>query len=253
MTDSPIANSSSRPTSPLVTILMVISRVSSQVRVRRVPLRRPCRRRVGAARLFANHPALWAAVAQRVAQLHRSARPVLVATDSVADAQALAQQLAQHGLAHAVLHARNDHDEALIVARAGARGAITVTTNISGRGTDIELGPGVAALGGLHVICCQLNGARRIDRQLAGRAARQGDPGSVETMLSLDTALLAALPAPLRTLLRRTAPALPSWAVRGLARLPQWAEEQSQRVQRQRLIEHDERSERRLGFGGSAE
>ena len=223
------------------------------VSVRRVPLRRPCRRRVGAARLFANHAALWAAVAQRVVQLHRSGQPVLVAADSVADAQALAQQLAQHGLAHAVLHARNDHDEALVVARAGARGAITVTTNISGRGTDIELGPGVAALGGLHVICCQLNSARRIDRQLAGRAARQGDPGSVETMLSLDNALLATLPVPLRSLLRRTARALPSWAVRGLARAPQWAEEQSQRVQRQRLIEHDERSERRLGFGGSAE
>jgi preprotein translocase subunit SecA len=111
----------------------------------------------------------------------------------------------------------------------------------------------VAALGGLHVICCQLNSARRIDRQLAGRAARQGDPGSVETMLSLDNALLAALPAPLRGLLRHTAPALPSWAVCGLARMPQWAEEQSQRVQRQRLIEHDERSERRLGFAGSAE
>jgi preprotein translocase subunit SecA len=224
------------------------------VSLRRVPLRLACRRSVGPTRLFATHDALWAAVTERVAQLHRSARPVLVATDSVADAQALALRLAACGLPHAVLHARNDHDEASVVAQAGQRGAITVTTNMSGRGTDIELGRGVKALGGLHVICCQLNSARRIDRQLAGRAARQGDPGSVETLLSLDNALLArALPAPVRAGLRRVAHVLPSWAVRALARAPQWAEEHSQRVQRRRLIEHDERSARQLGFGGPAE
>jgi preprotein translocase subunit SecA len=224
------------------------------VSLRRVPLRRPCRRRVGPTQLFANHGVLWAAVAERVAQLHSSGRPVLVATDSVADAQALAQRITQRGLPHAVLHARNDHEEARVVAQAGQRGAITVTTNMAGRGTDIELGQGVEALGGLHVICCQLNSARRIDRQLAGRAARQGDAGSVETMLSLDSALLAhALPAPVLALLRRVAPVLPSWAVRALVRWPQWAEEQSQRVQRRRLIEHDERTERQLGFGGPSE
>lgn len=224
------------------------------VSVRRVPLRRPCRRKIGPTRLLASHDALWAAVAERVAQLHRSGRPVLVATDSVADAQALVQRIALRGLPHAVLHARNDQDEARVVALAGQLGAITVTTNMSGRGTDIELGPGVHALGGLHVICCQLNSARRIDRQLAGRAARQGDPGSVETLLSLDSALLArALPAPLRSGLRRVAPALPSWTVRALARGLQWAEEQSQRRQRRRLIEHDKRSARQLGFGGPAE
>ena len=224
------------------------------VSVRRVPLRRACRRRVGPTRLFANHALLWAAVVERIAQLHRGARPVLVATDSVADAQALAQRLAQRSLPHAVLHARNDHDEARIVAQAGQRGAITVTTNMSGRGTDIELGPGVQTLGGLHVMCCQLNSARRIDRQLAGRAARQGDAGSVETWLSLDSALLAnALPAALRAGLRRCATALPSWAVRALIRWPQSAAEQSQRTQRQRLIENDQRTERQLGFGGVSE
>ncbi len=222
--------------------------------VRRVPLRRPSRRSVGRARLHADHDTLWAAVAQRVSALHREGRPVLVATDSIGEAQALAQRLALAGLPHALLHARHDDEEATIVARAGQPGAITVTTNMAGRGTDIELGAGVERRGGLHVICCQLNGARRIDRQLAGRAARQGDAGSVETQLSLDTALLArSLPAPLRTLLRRWAPTLPSLAVRALARWPQWAEEQRQRAQRRRLIEHDERSERRLGFVGACE
>jgi preprotein translocase subunit SecA len=222
--------------------------------VRRIALRRPCLRRVGAARLFADHAALWAAVADRVAGLHQRGTPVLVATDSVAETQTLANTLAQRGLPHAVLHARCDHDEAQIVARAGQHGAITVTTNMAGRGTDIVLGDGVAALGGLHLICCQLNSARRIDRQLAGRAARQGDPGSVETWLSLDTPLLARFwPAPLRRLMQRFAGALPSWTVRLLARVPQRFEEQRLGEQRERLIRHDIRTERELAFGGRSE
>ena len=222
--------------------------------VRRVPLRRPCLRRVEPARLYPDHEALWEAVAGRIGWLHRGGRPVLVATDSVGDAQALSRRLVLLGLPHALLHARNDAEEARVVAQAGQRGAITVSTNMSGRGTDIELGPGVRELGGLHVVCCQLNGARRIDRQLAGRAARQGDPGSVETMLSLDTALLArALPAPMREWLRSAAARLPSWAVRSLARTVQRAEEQRERLHRKRLFEEDERSARQLGFCGPAE
>lgn len=222
--------------------------------VRRVPLRCRCLRRVEPTRLYPSHDALWEAVAERIARLHLGARPVMVATDSVAEAQALAHRLDQRGLPHAVLHARNDQDEARVVAQAGRCGAITVTTNMSGRGTDIELDAGARALGGLHVICCQLNNAHRIDRQLAGRAARQGDPGSVETLLSLDSTLLArTLPAPVRTCLRSVAATLPSWVVRALACGCQWIEEQSQRVQRRRLIELDERSARQLGFGGLAE
>jgi len=222
--------------------------------VRRIALRRPCRRRIDAARLFADHSALWAAVIERVTALHQRGVPVLVATDSVAETQTLADALARNNLPHAVLHARCDGDEAQLVARAGRRGAITVTTNMAGRGTDIVLGEGVAALGGLHLICCQLNSARRIDRQLAGRTARQGDPGSVQTWLSLDTTLLAHFwPAALRTVLQRWAGALPSWAVRGLARLPQRFEEHRQREQRERLIRHDTRMERELAFGGRGE
>ncbi len=222
--------------------------------VRRVPLRRPSLRRIGPTRLFADHGRLFAAVADRVAQLHEAGRPVLVATDSVAEAQALSLVLGERALPHAVLHARNHGDEARVVAQAGRRGAITVTTNLAGRGTDIELGTGVEALGGLHVLCCQLNGARRIDRQLAGRAARQGDAGSVESWLSLDGALLVhGLAAPVRAGLKRCAQALPSPAVRWLVRRPQAAEERSRRAQRQRLIEHDERTERQFGFAGVPE
>ncbi len=222
--------------------------------VRRIPLRRPNLRQVGGARLFADQKTLWVEVADRVAQLHTNQRPVLLAADSVAEAQAASAQLTARGLPHAVLHAQNDLEEALVIARAGQAAAITVTTNMAGRGTDIELGAGVGALGGLHVICCQLNNSSRIDRQLAGRAARQGDAGSVETMLSLETALLArSLPRSLVWLLRRGVTRLPSGAVRALARWPQRAEEIKQRTERRRLIQQDERSERQLGFGGASE
>jgi preprotein translocase subunit SecA len=226
--------------------------------VRSVPLRRPSRRQVWPTRLTADAASLWQAVAAQITQMHLQAqalrRPVLVATHSVRDAQALSAVLTQHGLAHAVLHARQDADEARVVAQAGQAGAITVTTNMAGRGTDIELGPGVAALGGLHVICCQLNTARRVDRQLAGRAARQGDPGTVQTWLSLDTPLLArAYPATVRQCLASLATRLPSVGVRALARLPQWGAEATQRQQRQRLIQEDERMERQLAFGATFE
>ena len=222
--------------------------------VRRVALRKPSRRRTGAMRLFPSHQALWTAAAERVAALHCQGVPVLLATDSVAETQALAAALTGRGLPHAVLNARHDRDEAELVARAGQRGAITVATNMAGRGTDIVLGDGVAALGGLHLICCQLNSARRIDRQLAGRTARQGDPGVVETWLSLETTLLARFwPAPVRAALQRVAGALPSSAVRLLARVPQRFEELRQREQRERLIKHDLQLERELAFGGRGE
>jgi preprotein translocase subunit SecA len=217
--------------------------------VRRVPLRLPSQRRVAPLRLFGSHAQLWAAVAQEVQRLHAQQRPVLVATDSVLEAEQLSRLLTQHALPHALLHARNDADEAQVVARAGQPGAITVTTNMAGRGTDIELGPGVAALGGLHVMCCQLNAARRIDRQLAGRAARQGDPGSVQTLLSVQHLLLAhAYPAAWRAAWARCAQALPGWFNRAAVRWPQWAEEQKQQLQRQRLMAQDERVERQLAF-----
>ena len=222
--------------------------------VRRVPLRRPNLRVQGGIKMFADHALLWAAVVGRVADLQTLGRPVLVATDSVAEAQSLAALLTARGLPHAVLHAQHAALEASLVAQAGQRGAITVTTNMAGRGTDIVLGPGVAALGGLHVLCCQLNSARRTDRQLAGRAARQGDPGSVQTWLSLDNAVLVqTLPVWLRRALLPLVAACPSWALRAALRALQAAEESSQREQRRRLIEFDQRNERRLGFAGVSE
>ncbi len=132
------------------------------------------------------------AVVEEIAAAHRRGRPVLVGTASVAASEQLAATLGRHGLGCRVLNARHDAQEAVIVAQAGAPGALTISTNMAGRGTDIRLGGAderdrelVAALGGLYVIGTCLHPSRRIDRQLRGRAGRQGDPGSSRFFLSL--------------------------------------------------------------------
>jgi preprotein translocase subunit SecA len=225
--------------------------------VAHVPLRRPSRRRQLPTRVYGSRQAKWDAVITRLRALHASGRPVLVGTDSVADSDHLSVLLAAERLPHAVLNARNDGEEAAMVARAGEIGQIMVTTNMAGRGTDIPLGPGVAERGGLHVICCQHNASPRIDRQLHGRAARQGDPGSMETVLSLQDALLArTYPHWFMGMLRAMtghAGCLPAWLGTGVARLPQWLEERRQRGERRMLLDHDQRSERRLAFAGRGE
>ena len=212
-----------------------------------VPLRRRNRRVTLPTRLFAGTHALHGAVVDRARQFRAAGRPMLVGTDSVADSEALSKRLTAAGLDHAVLDARHHRDEAEIVARAGSRGAITITTNMAGRGTDIPLAEGVAELGGLHIVSCQLNPARRIDRQLAGRAARQGDPGSVETWLWPDTPLAAGhLPGWMRAFATRHAPQVPGWLVQAVARLLQSREERCHRRLRQRLLLQDEKLERGL-------
>jgi preprotein translocase subunit SecA len=225
--------------------------------VEQVPLRKPCRREVLPLRVFATRQAKWDAVIDRLRALHAAGRPVLVGTDSVADSEHLSVLLAAARLPHCVLNARNDAEEAGIVAQAGEPSRITVTTNMAGRGTDIPLAPGVAQRGGLHVVCCQHNASPRIDRQLQGRAARQGDPGSVETLLSLEDGLLSrTLSGWLRGLLARVlggARPLPGRLGSWLARYPQMREERRQRAERRLLLEQDRRSERALSFAGRGE
>lgn len=206
----------------------------------RVPLRQPSRRTMLPMRVFATRDARWQAVVTRVRELRRLGRPVLVGTDSVAESEELSRRLSDAGLPHAVLNARQDAAEAVVVAQAGVAGAITVATNMAGRGTDIPLGPGVAEAGGLHVICCQHNASGRIDRQLIGRCARQGDPGSAEAFLALDVPQFAHF-AP-GTVLRRvpdTGWSRPGWLVRALASLPQQAEERRQRRERAAMLRRD--------------
>jgi preprotein translocase subunit SecA len=122
----------------------------------------------------------------RVQQLHAQGRPVLLATDSVQASQAMSHALEAVGVAHARLDARHDAAEAEVVAGAGHAGAVTVATQMAGRGTDILLSPGVAERGGLHVLCCQDNPSARLDRQVTGRAGRHGENGTAEVWRALD-------------------------------------------------------------------
>jgi len=155
-----------------------------------VPTHKSGLRRFDGCSLYADKKNKWAAVLKKIRWMQKFERPVLVGTRSVAELESLSSMLDQAGLAHQVLHARQNANEAEVIARAGQYKQITLATNMAGRGTDIPLGSGVAEQGRLHVICCEKNEARRIDRQLHGRCARQGDPGSYEYILSMDDELV---------------------------------------------------------------
>ena len=162
-----------------------------QVPVRIVPPNRPVRRTRERARISVTAEQKWDAVVRSVAKLHERSRPVLVATRSVEASQRISAMLQTRDLSHHVLNAVHHEQEAQIIAQAGQRGVITVATNMAGRGTDIILGPGVAELGGLHVILTEHHEASRIDQQMIGRSGRQGDPGSSQVFPSLEDELLA--------------------------------------------------------------
>jgi len=158
-----------------------------------IPPHRPCVRQDLPDVVFTHKEAKSAALVGEIAAVHASGRPVLVGTASVRESEALAAALAASAVPCGVLNAKNDELEAAVVARAGAPGAVTISTNMAGRGTDIRLGgpaeeerDRVAALGGLYVIGTNRHESRRIDDQLRGRAGRQGDPGSSRFFISLE-------------------------------------------------------------------
>jgi preprotein translocase subunit SecA len=130
------------------------------------------------------------AVVEEIKELAQMERPVLVGTVSIEKSERLSNMLTKDGVKHSVLNAKNHEKEAEIVAKAGQEGAVTISTNMAGRGTDIVLGPGVVEMGGLHIIGTERHEARRIDNQLRGRAGRQGDPGSSRFYLSLEDDLM---------------------------------------------------------------
>lgn len=165
-----------------------------------IPPNRPSQRTVHPRRIFAEQEPKWEAIAQDVAERHAAGQPVLVGTRSVKASEDLSARLHKLGLSFRVLNAVRHREEAGIISRAGEEGSITVATNMAGRGTDIRLGTGVHKLGGLHVIATECHEASRIDRQLFGRCARQGDPGSARAFVSMEDELLRRfVPAPVRT------------------------------------------------------
>ena len=140
--------------------------------------------------IYKTKRAKYRAVVREIEKLHAQGRPVLVGTTSISQSEELSDMLKKKGISHNVLNAKHHEQEAAIVADAGQMGAVTIATNMAGRGTDIVLGEGVAELGGLHIIGTERHESRRIDNQLRGRCARQGDPGSTQFYLSLEDDLM---------------------------------------------------------------
>jgi preprotein translocase subunit SecA len=231
-------------------------RVLYDSRVQRVPLAKADRRRWFGERLFADAASRDAALVARVRRVVALGRPVLVGTDSVAASVRVAQALQAAGIDNQLLNAAQDAHEAACIKRAGCSGVVTVATNIAGRGTDIVLDAAARAAGGLHVVATMRNRARRIDRQLIGRAARHGDPGSAERLLSLDDALFAEhLPALWRGLARRCARGhvVPRLFAQPLAWAAQRCAEWRESALRHHLRRSDEQSAGLYAFFGGSE
>lgn len=160
------------------------------LKVVRIPTNRPNQRVRLPDRALGTSEAKWLAIVEEVRQAHTAGRAVLIGTSSIDKSEELSKLLIDSGIEHEILNAKQLAREAEIVAKAGEAGRVMVATNMAGRGTDIKLGPGVAESGGLHVICSELHESERIDRQLVGRCARQGDPGTWRQYMSLDDHIL---------------------------------------------------------------
>lgn len=223
----------------------------------RVPLRLPSRRQVRATHVLATADEKWRDVVRRAHAEAKAGRAVLIGTDKVADSDALSRAFVAAGVAHQLLNARQDEAsgeaEQAVIAAAGLPGAITVATHMAGRGTDIHLTPEVLQRGGLHVINTNLNPSRRIDRQLYGRAARQGMPGSCECVLSWEDEATRPATAPgwhalvwrLSTQVLRSR-MLGAWLCRGA----QQRQEGASRHQRWSLLVNERLIARQLALAG---
>jgi len=155
-------------------------------RVALIPTHHPSKRDILPTRVFASGEARLDAIAEDVLQRHKNGQPVLIGTRTIRQSQACAEHLIAHGMQPTVLNGIQDDEESEIVGRAGTYGSITIATNMAGRGTDIKLDEASAENGGLHVVGFQHNFSRRVDRQLVGRSARQGQPGSSQFFQSLE-------------------------------------------------------------------
>jgi len=221
-----------------------------RLRVRRLPPNRPLARRVAPSLCLPTLAAKWQAVADDVLRVAARGQPVLVGTRSVEASEQLAAELARRGLPHVVLNARQDAAEAAVVARAGGAGHITVATNMAGRGTDIKLDGAAKSAGGLHVVLSEFLDSPRVDRQLFGRSARQGEPGSVRVIVCWQDQLFQDLPAPLR----RALVALPGRAAAMAMQLvrvwAQWLGERRAYRIRMQTLRQDRELNRLIGFAG---
>jgi preprotein translocase subunit SecA len=212
------------------------------------------RRRIRGTQVVASEAAKWNAVVRRILELHCQGKPVLIGTRSVVASERVSTLLKQAGIDHQLLNARQDQQEAEIVALAGQPGKVTVATNMAGRGTDIQLGPGIADKGGLHVIATELHESPRIDRQLFGRCGRQGDPGVAEAIVSLEDELIRLyLGTGFSLSSRLDAQGWGQPYARGLFRVAQLRAERSNAAIRRQLLALDEQLSDLLAFSGRGE
>lgn len=218
-----------------------------------VPTNRPGKRVWLPDRVFSTESEKFRAVADRVIELNAKDVPVLVGTRSIETSMRLSKLLREAGVEHQILNAHFHEEEAAIVARAGEPGKVTVATNMAGRGTDIKLGAGVAEAGGLHVIGTERHESLRIDRQLAGRCARQGDPGVAQFFVSLEDEIIEAFgEKPAKRLRARFANRgeLTSDAWRRVFKRAQKKKERSHRKDRRLLMHYEkQRAEMRKNMG----
>ncbi|MDR0440025.1 MAG: hypothetical protein LBI59_03455 [Candidatus Accumulibacter sp.] len=222
----------------------------------RLPTHRPCLRTVVHRSFHAAEEEKLRAVTGLAARAHAAGRPVLIGTRSIEASDKVSAALTRARIAHEVLNAVQHEREAEIVALAGRPGAVTVATNMAGRGTDIRLGEGVQEKGGLLVILTEMHVSRRIDRQLHGRSGRQGDPGSVAEIICLNDALFETVPRPLRRLLhlflvhtgvlRRPACHL-AWKIAGLL---QWLGDRRGFHQRRRMVFANRKFAEMISYSG---
>jgi preprotein translocase subunit SecA len=222
----------------------------------RIPLHRPSRRSYEPPQVFATRAEKWRAVAATIARLTAEGRPVLIGTRSVSASEEISAVLAEHGIEHALLNAKQDQEEADVIAAAGQPARVTVATNMAGRGTDIRLAEGVAQRGGLHVILTEYHDSRRVDRQFFGRCARQGDPGSCQAIVSLEDEIFTVFAAAATRLLQlpgRRDVRVPAGAYAALRRIAQFRAEGRGAQLRVQNVALDRRLDRVLAFSGRGE
>ena len=225
-----------------------------QFPVVKIPTNRTCIRKNLPTIILNTESAKWTRIVQEIRRIHETGRPILVGTRTVRASEHLSLLLKTENLEHQVLNAIYHRQEAQIVAGAGQSGRITVATNMAGRGTDIKLGRGVAELGGLHVLAAEPNESARIDRQLYGRGARQGDPGSSQGIFCLEDEIAARYAKNIAGYLkRRYAHAnddISSTVVRSVFRLAQSRAERLALRRRKSVLKTDHWLDEQLGFAG---
>jgi preprotein translocase subunit SecA len=227
-----------------------------------VPMHKLSLRRYENTYIYYTHEEKWQAVVEDAIKQQSQNRPVLIGTRTVKDSEHISELLKLRQVEHQVLNAKYHHLEAEIISRSGQAGCITVATNMAGRGTDIKLDDAAEKAGGLHVICCEKNDSRRVDRQLIGRCARQGDPGSYKAICSLEDDVVIKYFSSITLMFlqhqnRRRLPhgktVRPYWLASALTNVSQKVIEYNHRHIRKSMLKIDEQRESMLAFSGETE